>query len=157
MTNSSELFNAIISKINDKVWEQYTLDDISAELFLEDSQLDAEEARGIIACMFNSRLILDGATMAEVYEDLEQDGAGAVEAIFRMTQEVLAEGEATEQQIIDDWVSSAMTYHCYEPWEQIFNIADFCNQDNDIPKLNKTTFGKTVGFLYDQYAVEEEA
>lgn len=156
MTNSSELFNSIISEIADKVWANYTLDDISAELFLEDAELGADEARGILASIFNSRLIIDGATMAEVYEDLESDGAGAQEAIFRMTQEILAEGKMSQSELISEWVSSAMRYHCYEPWEQIFQVAEFCNQNNDLPELTKTTFGKTVSYLYDGYAVEEE-
>lgn len=155
MTDSSTFFNAVTEAIFDKTVSNYTLDNVSAELFLEDADMTKEQGTIMLSGIFISRFIQNGAQLTEIYDDLERDGAGATEALYRMAQDVLADGDLTEQELVDEYATSSLTYHCLEAWEQVFNIMEFCVV-KDFPEFNKDRFAKTIGYLYDHYTVEEE-
>ena len=155
MTDSSTLFNAVTEAIFDKTVSNYQLDDVSAEMFLEDADMTQEDGIVMLSGIFISRLIQDGAQFSEVYDDLESDGAGATEALYRMAQECIQDGDLTEQALVTELVDSSMQYSCLEHWDQVFDIMEFCVA-KDFPVFNKDRFAKTVGYLYDHYTVEQE-
>ena len=146
------------NKLSKKVAEKYTLDDFEADLYFEDAGLEnVEQAHEVITGLFIWRHIMDIYSLVELMNKMD----GKTEEITPQTvfsfmlktnQDFINDGTYKDwDEAIDSDVKMAMTYRCYEPWDVIVK-----NLINNETSISEEVAVKTVSFLYDGYAVEEE-
>jgi hypothetical protein len=168
INNSEEFLGAIDNLIYQRVNQKYKLDLYDAELLLDDigaTGKDKQQVRLVIANLFSARLLVEHGSMMAMMDKMNgnttPDGPITLQSVadhmYNFTKEMVEEGTyANWGEAVDESARMAMTYRCYEPWEQIVNTLTSWLSDSVDQTLFNDHVGKIISYLYDGYAIEVE-
>ena len=148
-TFHNKIFDGITQAMNRR-----DLDNMAAELWMEDAGIDESQARMLLDMIFTAKAIAADALLIKEFPDQYGD-CGPLEAQHRFIERECISEDYTWEQAVEECISSALTYYCMDNWQQYYDIIQILNQDHpELEWFNKELYGKAVSYLYDGYACD---
>lgn len=146
----NRIFDGITQAMN-----QRDLDNMPAELWMDDADIDETQARMLLDMIFTAKAIASGLDLVENFPN-EYGNMNPLEAQYRFIADDCIGEDFNWDQAVDDTINSAMTYYCMDNWDLYYEIIQKLLQIIDLDWFNKDVYSKAVNYLYDGYACDFE-
>ena len=148
--NAQEFTTKIEQGISEKVAKRDFFSD-ATELWMDDADIDRDQAREALDMIFTAKSFYNGMYLIKSFPDDYSDMTPE-EASYKFAKGMINK-DYTWNNAVSDNVNMAMTYYVADNWKSYWEICQVFFADKKW--FSKDVFGKTVGYLYDQYACEE--
>jgi hypothetical protein len=162
ITSAEEFYDTYERMLDQRVKKKYTLDEMAADLLLEDADVERkEDIQQILTGLFFWRHLFEVANMVEMSNRIdgvesELTPKNVMDYDYNFTKEMIEDGTYSSwSAALKEKVDMALTYRCWEPWDAICENYALNGGFKDL-NLDKEVIGKVVAYLYDRYATEEE-
>jgi len=163
VSSAIDFYNQYGDALELQVSKSYKLDEPAAILLMEDTGVPRKEPlQEIIAGLFFWRDLVEMTSMVQMSNKIDKieeeiTPKSVIDWDYNFTKQMVDDGTYTNwNAAIKEKVKMAMTYRCYEPWDDI--CGNYIAQ-SDFPEsqLHQEAVGKVVSYLYDAYTTEEYA
>ena len=104
---------------------------------MADAGLTKDEVHEVLTNLFFAREVME---MHPIFKYANPGKESGLDNISEWLQSVLGDTE----EVIKNMVKSAMTYRCYEPWDQIAEMSKITSE----VAVTDEQIGKVIGYLY---------
>ena len=161
ITCGTEFRVAVTLMLSREIVKKYRWKDPASQAYLEDAGIDHEQAHRILLDLFYTKLITE---WTELFKGMDRikgteasyDREAIWNRLYQQSLEIIAAGDYKDTaQAVASLAQSAVGYRCYEPWNYITAHTGEILQA--IAPGLRVDWSKAVNYLYDGYAVCEEA